>query len=145
MARRAAAESIDQIILDAMHGVVAKTSQAIQRRIDERVAAELKSSRPARGRGERVRTRRQGRRARVEMTRWVADNRARRVPNFVIELTGGLDTKKKIVARFGPGVVFEKGKPVPTPKMDGANSVTPLAAEPKAKRPMVRKKAAAAK
>ena len=46
------------------------------------------------------------------MTRWIADARARRVPNFVIEATG-LDTKKKIVAKYGPNVAFEKGKPLP--------------------------------
>jgi hypothetical protein len=49
------------------------------------------------------------------MTRWIADRRARRVPTFVIEMTGGLDTKKKIVARFGENAVFEKGKPLPRP------------------------------
>jgi hypothetical protein len=42
----------------------------------------------------------------------VADSNARRVPRFVIEATG-LDTKKKIVARFGPDAAFEKGKPLP--------------------------------
>ena len=52
---------------------------------------------------------------RTEITRWVADSRARRVPTFVIEATG-LDTKKKIVARFGANVAFEKGKPLPKPK-----------------------------
>jgi hypothetical protein len=35
------------------------------------------------------------------------------VPTFVIEMTGGLDTKKKIVAKFGDGATFEKGKPLP--------------------------------
>ncbi len=65
--------------------------------------------------------RRPGRRAAVsrppreELTKWVADHRARRVPTFVIELTGGLDTKKKIVAKFGVDAVFEKGKPLPKP------------------------------
>jgi hypothetical protein len=34
------------------------------------------------------------------------------VPTFVIEATG-LDTKKKIVAKFGAGAAFERGKPVP--------------------------------
>jgi hypothetical protein len=48
------------------------------------------------------------------MTRWVADRRARRVPTFVIEMTGGLDTKK-IVARYGENATFEKGKPLPKP------------------------------
>jgi hypothetical protein len=52
---------------------------------------------------------------RVELTKWVADRGARRVPTFVIELTGGLDTKKKIVAKFGENVVFEKGRPLPKP------------------------------
>jgi hypothetical protein len=46
------------------------------------------------------------------MTRWVADARARRVPKFVIEATG-LETKKKIVAKYGPNATFEKGKPLP--------------------------------
>jgi hypothetical protein len=54
-------------------------------------------------------------RARGEITRWVADSRARRVPNFVIEATG-LDTKKKIVAKFGSGAAFERGKPLPKAK-----------------------------
>ena len=48
------------------------------------------------------------------MTRWVADRRARRVPNFVIDLTG-LKTKKQIVARYGADVAFEKGKATPKP------------------------------
>ena len=50
------------------------------------------------------------------MTKWVANRRARRVPTFVIEMTGGLDTKKKIVAKYGEDVVFEKGKPLPKPE-----------------------------
>jgi hypothetical protein len=37
------------------------------------------------------------------------------VPTFVIEMTGGLDTKKKIVAKFGENATFEKGKPPPKP------------------------------
>ncbi len=32
---------------------------------------------------------------------------------FVIEMTGGLDTKKKIVAKFGDNAAFEKGRPLP--------------------------------
>ncbi len=43
----------------------------------------------------------------------MADRRACRVPLFVIEMTGGLDTKKKIVAKYGAGAAFEKGKPLP--------------------------------
>jgi hypothetical protein len=49
------------------------------------------------------------------MTRWVADRRARRVPKFVIEATG-LDTKKKIVAKYGDGAAFERGKALPRAK-----------------------------
>jgi hypothetical protein len=45
----------------------------------------------------------------------VADRRARRVPNFVIEQTG-LKTKKQIVARYGDNATFEKGKAAPKPK-----------------------------
>ena len=56
---------------------------------------------------------RKRRRARgEEMTKWTANPRARRVPTFVIEATG-LKTKKEIVAKFGEGEVFEKGKPLP--------------------------------
>ncbi len=49
------------------------------------------------------------------MTKWVADRRARRVPNFVIAATG-LKTKKQIVAKYGPDSKFEKGKPLPNAK-----------------------------
>ena len=51
----------------------------------------------------------------AEIKRWVADKRARRVPNFVIEQTG-LKTKKKIVEKYGNAAVFEKGKPAPKGK-----------------------------
>lgn len=53
------------------------------------------------------------RQRRAPIAKWTADKRARRVPNFVIELTKGIDTKKKIVALYGDGAVFEKGKPAP--------------------------------
>src|SRR3990172_7300921 len=65
-------------------------------------------------RGYGGRARRPSRRS--EITRWIADRRARRVPKFVIEMTGGLDTKKKIVAKYGEDVVFERGKPLPRTK-----------------------------
>lgn len=48
----------------------------------------------------------------AEITRWVADSRARRVPGFVIEKTG-LNTKLLIVARYGPDAIFEKDAPPP--------------------------------
>jgi hypothetical protein len=52
--------------------------------------------------------------ARGVITRWVADDRARKVPKFVVEATG-LETKKAIVAKYGPGACFEMGKPIPRP------------------------------
>jgi hypothetical protein len=85
--------------------------------------------------------RRRRSRRRVEMTKWVADNRARRVPTFVIEATG-LDTKKKIVAKFGENATFEKDKPLPKlkPGANGADSVAKGVV--RAKPPIVRKAAA---
>jgi hypothetical protein len=74
----------------------------------------------------------------VEMTKWVADARARRVPNFVIEATG-LDTKKKIVAKFGENAAFEKGKPLPQAK--GKATGDEVSSVPRAKPPIVRKAA----
>ncbi len=46
----------------------------------------------------------------------MADRRARRVPIVVIEMTAGIDTKKKIVAKFDENAAFEKGKPLPKPE-----------------------------
>ncbi len=124
MARTAAPDSIDALILQAMEGVVARTSKqiakAIARLAAERLEAELAagvaaatSGRGRRGvRGVRLRA---ASRQRAEITRWAADRRARRVPNFVIEMTG-LKTKKAIVAKYGDGVVFEKGKAPPKAK-----------------------------
>lgn len=115
---RPAQQTIEAIIRDAANRVVAKVSAAIAQQVGALVQAGLerelpRGARAARG-GRVVRVARR-RPPRTEITRWVADNRARRVPTFVIEATG-LDTKKKIVARFGPNVAFEKGKPLPKPK-----------------------------
>ena len=77
------------------------------------------------------------------MTRWIADKRARRVPTFVIEATR-LDTKKKIVAKYGPNAAFAKGKPLPPIALEAAK-IKPEAKierEVKAKPPIVRKAAA---
>ncbi len=105
--------SIDAILRDAAEKVVARVSTAIARQIgelvQERLQAELANGVVAR----RAAGRR--RRPRGEITKWVADVRARRVPNFVIEMTG-LDTKKKIVSKFGPNAAFEAGKPPPKSK-----------------------------
>ncbi len=113
MARPARTPSIDAILRDAAEKVVTRVSAAIARQVgdmvQERLQAEL-----ANGRGGRRAAARR-RRAPGEITRWVADARARRVPNFVIESTG-LDTKKKIVAKYGPGAAFERGKALPKAK-----------------------------
>jgi hypothetical protein len=104
--------SIEAIIRETADRVVANVSAAIAKQVgnlvQEGIQRELSS-------GVRPQPRAGGRRPRTEITRWVADTRARRVPNFVIEATG-LDTKKKIVAKFGEGVAFEKGKPLPKAK-----------------------------
>ncbi len=116
--RKASTPSIDQIIADAVAPVVARAAEAIARavadQVDEQLAKQLKGRRAPRGKG-RTKTAARAR-PRQELTKWVADRRARRVPTFVIELTGGLDTKKRIVAKFGEGAVFEKGKPLPKGK-----------------------------
>ena len=119
MPRTAAPNSIDAVILSAMEGVVARTSKliakAIARLAAERLEAELAAgvAGATSGRGRRAgRVGRPATRQRSEITRWAADRRARRVPNFVIDMTG-LKTKKAIVAKYGEGVVFEKGKAAP--------------------------------
>lgn len=120
MPRRSSA-SLDALLREAMADAAGSAAQDIARAIAGLVAeaiavrleADAAGSRrggPARsGRTSSARTRRPPRR---ELTRWAADRRARRVPTFVIELTG-LDTKKKIVARYGEGATFEQGKPAP--------------------------------
>ncbi len=115
MARRPKSSSIDSLVRTAMEDVVRRASEDIARAIAELAAAELTRrlesgmARPGRVRVARRAARRP---VRGEMTRWAADRRARRVPTFVIQLTG-LKTKKQIVARYGADVVFEKGKPAP--------------------------------
>jgi hypothetical protein len=112
---RTAQSSIDEILHAAADRVVARVSAAIARQVgalvQEGLERELQRSG---GRGRRGAPARR-RPPRTEINRWVADNRARRVPTFVIELTG-LDTKKKIVAKYGVNAAFEKGKPLPKPK-----------------------------
>ena len=111
--------SLDAIVKHTIEGVVERASAAIARAIAETVArrleAELKKTVGKAGRGRRGAGGSNGARPRTEITRWVADRRARRVPTFVIEMTG-LKTKKAIVAKYGDGVVFEKGKPAPKTK-----------------------------
>ena len=141
MARRST-NQISEAIEEAVQAVIARILPAINRTINESVEARIRAeSRPAgkdRHRGRAARPT-----ARTEMTRWVADNRARRVPTFVIEATG-LDTKKKIVAKFGANAAFAKGKPLPSVVIEAMKikSEAKAAREVKAKPPVVRKAAA---
>jgi hypothetical protein len=120
MPRPPAATSIDAIVREALDGVVKRASLAIAKAVAELAAAQLSSqieegvARAGAGRARRVAARPPAR-ARGDLTRWAADRRARRVPTFVIDLTG-LKTKRQIVAKYGDGVVFEKGKAAPKPK-----------------------------
>ena len=113
MPRPPRSSSLDALIRDAAADVVARITPALAKQFSELVkdgvSRELANGARLRGGGSPRRARR------GDITKWVADNRARRVPNFVIEATG-LDTKKKIVAKYGPGAAFEKGKPTPKPK-----------------------------
>lgn len=116
MPRSAATATLDALVREAMDPVVKRASLVIARAVAQMAAERLESELE----GGVGRTRRGGRagrpaRARGQISRWAADRRARRVPNFVIELTG-LKTKKQIVAKYGEGVVFEKGKSAPKPR-----------------------------
>lgn len=112
MARRS--DSIDDIITRAVSKAMQHVFPAIQRQVATMAAKELDKHLSVRN-GKRNRGTAIRRSRRTEITRWVADRRARRVPTFVIELSGGLDTKKKIVAKYGENAAFEKGKPAPKP------------------------------
>jgi hypothetical protein len=113
----AAAASLDAAVREAMEPVVRRASVQIARAVAqaaaERLEANLEKQVGRGARGKRVVARRA--RPRADITRWAADRRARRVPNFVIEMTG-LKTKKQIVAKYGENVVFEKNKPAPKAK-----------------------------
>jgi peptidyl-tRNA hydrolase len=119
MAKAARSTPIDDVIRAAVQKVMGRVSAQIARALAEAAARQIEDDigravERSRGRG-RSRVGRGARRP-GEITRWVADRRARRVPKFVIEMTGGLDTKKKVVARFGEGAAFEKGKARPRAK-----------------------------
>ena len=120
MPRRTGRASAEDVILQAVESVVERASAGIARaiadilavRIDEELKAQVARAvgKGRKGRGAAARGA-----PRAELAKWVADRRARRVPNFVIEQTG-LKTKKQIVAKFGDNATFEKGKAAPKPK-----------------------------
>ena len=113
---RSSAVSLDSIIEAAVQPVVEKTASAIARAVADMVAERLEAElRMKGGRRNVVAAKRTARGKARDITKWVADRRARRVPTFVIEATG-LDTKKKIVAKFGENSTFEKGKALPKAK-----------------------------
>ena len=119
MARTTTGVSFDNVILDAIRPVLARSARSIAAAMAAMADAEVDKQLATRGRSRGGRATRPRPRAQ-EITKWVADTRARRVPNFVIEMTGGLDTKKKIVAKFGENATFEKGKPLPAPQAKAA-------------------------
>lgn len=112
MARLTEGAEVEAILRAAVEDIVNRTANAIGRAVATQVADGLRSA--TRGRGAAPAPGRGRRRPVAEITKWAPDRRARRVPNFVIEATG-LDTKKKILAKYGPDVVFEKGKSPPPP------------------------------
>jgi hypothetical protein len=137
---------IDEAIRRAVQEVVGKVSRTIaatvSRAVEDGLISELGRLAGPAAAGPRGTTRRP-RRATEDITRWVADRRARRVPNFVIKATG-LDTKKKIVARFGEAAAFEVGKALPAVKTGTVAAVAAAKAVPKlvkATPPTVRKAA----
>jgi hypothetical protein len=138
---RKSASSIEDVIEQAVAAVVARMVARIQRGMELQVAEGIrdgvaKAREDGRARGTRTRRRS------AEMTRWAADRRARRVPNFVIEATG-LDTKKKIVAKFGEGAEFVKGKPLPPFRAtESASAQTKAARVVTPRQPIIRKRAA---
>jgi hypothetical protein len=120
MPRRSSRATAEEVILQAVESVVQRASVGISRAIAEILAARIDEELRAQvaravGKGGRRRLPAKAARPRAEIEKWVADRRARRVPNFVIEMTG-LKTKKQIVAKFGDAAVFEKGKALPKAK-----------------------------
>lgn len=107
--------SIDELITNAVSQALSRIAPIVQRRIAALAARELDKALAFERGGKRAPGLGRRRASGAELTRWVADRNARRVPTFVIEQTGGLDTKRKIVARYGEDAVFDKGKPPPKP------------------------------
>jgi hypothetical protein len=117
MARAPAVPSLDSVVRDAVRPLVERASAVIAKSIALIVAEQLESKlresavlKPKKG--AKTGTKRGRSRPRGDIKKWSADRRARRVPTFVIEATG-LDTKKKIVAKYGENATFQKGKPLP--------------------------------
>ena len=106
---------MEDVVREVVSKSVKKIAAALEHRLALLAAQERAKGRKAKGAKPPRAGARRARPRGKEITRWVADRRARRVPTFVIEMTGGLDTKKKIVAKFGANAAFEKGKGLPKP------------------------------
>jgi len=106
--------TMEDVVRDALSKSVKRIAADLEKRVARLAEKELARRRAANG-GPRSRPSSRRRPRGQEITRWVADRRARRVPTFVIEMTGGLDTKKKIIAKYGENAAFEKGKGLPKP------------------------------
>ncbi len=129
--------TLDAVLREAISSVVARIVPSIARDVSALVKREVSAAVKARAASSRARAPARPLRG-VNLTHWVADRRARRVPKFVIEMTG-LDTKKKIVARFGQDAAFTKRKPLPRAVHRGERKPAV-----RAKPPIVRRKAKAA-
>lgn len=101
-------------INEAMQNINAALTKAIASRVEREFLARLSSMRAAREEKAAKATPKHVSTYKSDITKWVPDHSARRVPNFVIAMTK-LDTKKAIVAKYGDKVTFELGKPVPKP------------------------------
>ena len=145
MPRMPNATSMDDLVRDAIAPVASRAAVLIAGYIASLAADQLQARllkaaarQPTKAAGSPARRRRPA----GELARWVADRRARRVPTFVIQMTG-LDTKKKIVAKFGEDAAFVKGKPAPEARAPVAKPEGEGKAVVKAKPPVVRKAASA--
>ncbi len=108
-------QNIEEVLKSAVADAMKRIASAVQHQVAALAAEELEKSLAVNGAARRSPwPARRARAPRKEIDKWVADKRARRVPKFVIEATG-LDTKKKIVAKFGANAVFERGEPLPKP------------------------------
>jgi hypothetical protein len=109
---------IDDTIKNAITDAIRRITPAIQRHVATYAAEQLERNLAVNGTAaRRPKSAPRRRRARGEdMTKWVADKAARRVPNFVIEMTGGLDTKRRVIEKYGENATFEKGKPCRSPR-----------------------------
>lgn len=122
MARQQTSDFLE-IIQAAVDGLVKRLAAEVVAAAEELAKQKVRARKTAPARGRRPGAARSPRPA--EITAWTTDRRARRVPNFVIEMTG-LDTKKKIVAKFGENVTFRRGQALPPAKAtpaSGAQSI----------------------